>query len=97
MMPLGRAVVLTLLFTSLVPGRGAARPHVLFTLADDIGWNNVGWHAKDNAAGQGGEVVTPTLDELVKEGIELDRYMLLSLFQWTPTASLTKHGLRSIP
>eukprot|EP00038_Savillea_parva_P012898 m.207655 g.207655 ORF g.207655 m.207655 type:complete len:663 (+) comp23877_c0_seq1:26-2014(+) len=49
------------------------RPHVLFTLLDDVGWNNVGWHARDNAAGQGGEVVTPRLDALVAQGIELDR------------------------
>ena len=49
----------------------ALRPHVLLVLADDTGWNNLGWHARTNAAGA--EVSTPVLDSLVAEGIELDR------------------------
>ena len=53
-------------------GKAAAlRPHVLLVLADDTGWNNVGWHARHNAAGA--EVSTPALNGLVREGIELER------------------------
>ena len=49
----------------------AAPPHIFFALADDTGWNNVGWHARANAAGA--EVSTPNLDALATAGIELTR------------------------
>ena len=35
-------------------------------MADDTGWNNVGWHND--------QMKTPNADALVKEGIELDRH-----------------------
>ena len=34
--------------------------------AADLGWNNVGWHNK--------EMLTPVADQLVADGIELDRH-----------------------
>eukprot|EP00933_Yihiella_yeosuensis_P078551 TRINITY_DN900_c0_g1_i1.p1 TRINITY_DN900_c0_g1~~TRINITY_DN900_c0_g1_i1.p1 ORF type:complete len:564 (-),score=95.99 TRINITY_DN900_c0_g1_i1:369-2060(-) len=45
------------------------KPHVVLFLVDDWGWNNVGYHRPNNS-----EVVTPNIDALVKEGIELDRH-----------------------
>jgi len=45
-------------------------PNIILVIADDLGWNNVGWHG--NA-----EVQTPTLDTLLVEGIEIDRMYLL--------------------
>eukprot|EP01060_Flectonema_neradi_P024945 TRINITY_DN33809_c0_g1_i1.p1 TRINITY_DN33809_c0_g1~~TRINITY_DN33809_c0_g1_i1.p1 ORF type:complete len:542 (+),score=108.86 TRINITY_DN33809_c0_g1_i1:79-1626(+) len=45
----------------------SAKPHVLMVLADDFGWANVGYHNSDD------EVVTPVINQLVKEGVELDR------------------------
>ena len=46
---------------------GAVTPKaLLLVIADDLGWNNVGWHGNT-------EVQTPTLDRLVRAGIELDR------------------------
>eukprot|EP01043_Picozoa_sp_COSAG02_P046064 COSAG02_NODE_4276_length_5559_cov_9.468132_5_plen_141_part_00 len=39
---------------------------LLLVIADDLGWNNVGWHGNT-------EVQTPILDRLVEAGIELDR------------------------
>eukprot|EP01051_Picozoa_sp_SAG22_P001277 SAG22_NODE_48_length_24654_cov_4.406394_25_plen_566_part_00 len=52
-------------------GSAKPRPHILFALADDTGWNSVGWHARSNAARL--EVSTPNLDALVRSGIELTR------------------------
>ena len=49
----------------------ASQPDVLLLLADDLGWANVGWHRP--ADGSWKEVVTPAMDALVKEGIELNR------------------------
>ena len=44
----------------------APRPNLLFFMADDLGWHNVGWH---NA-----EMKTPHADALVAEGLELERH-----------------------
>lgn len=56
----------------------APKPHVLFLLADDLGWANIGFHrttAKTEDEKQGQlEVQTPTINQLVKEGIQLDRH-----------------------
>ena len=41
-------------------------PHILFMLADDLGYANVGWHNKD--------VLTPRLDGLVANGLQLERH-----------------------
>ncbi len=42
----------------------ADRPHIILMNADDLGWNDVGWHND--------EVRTPVLDKLVAEGVEID-------------------------
>ena len=44
----------------------ADKPHLVFFMADDTGWNNVGWHNAD--------MLTPHADALVAEGVELDRH-----------------------
>jgi hypothetical protein len=46
-----------------------SRPHIIFLLADNVGWNNVGYHrSKDNT-----ELNTPHINSLVLSGLELDR------------------------
>eukprot|EP01083_Nonionella_stella_P019559 54319_1 len=45
-----------------------ATPNILFILADDLGWANVGYH------NQNGEVKTPNIDYLVANGLELNRH-----------------------
>eukprot|EP00485_Elphidium_margaritaceum_P024721 CAMPEP_0202712544 /NCGR_PEP_ID=MMETSP1385-20130828/42623_1 /ASSEMBLY_ACC=CAM_ASM_000861 /TAXON_ID=933848 /ORGANISM="Elphidium margaritaceum" /LENGTH=95 /DNA_ID=CAMNT_0049372615 /DNA_START=44 /DNA_END=328 /DNA_ORIENTATION=+ len=45
------------------------KPNVIFVLADDLGWGNVGYHNHENP-----EVVTPNIDYLVKHGLELNRH-----------------------
>jgi arylsulfatase B len=42
-----------------------SKPNVLIFLADDLGWNDVGYH--------GSEVRTPNIDRLASEGIKLER------------------------
>ena len=46
----------------------ANKPHIIMHLVDDWGWANAGWHSVGNP-----EVYTPNMDQLVQDGIELDR------------------------
>ncbi|XP_060561486.1 arylsulfatase B-like [Ruditapes philippinarum] len=39
-------------------------PHIIFIVADDLGWNDVGWHNP--------EMHTPNLDNLARQGVILD-------------------------
>ena len=48
----------------------AKKPHIVFLLVDDWGWANVGYHRNPPTP----EVATKAVDQLVKEGLELDQY-----------------------
>lgn len=50
------------------PGAGglSSQPHIIFILADDQGFRDVGYH--------GSEIRTPTLDKLAAEGVKLENY-----------------------
>ena len=51
-------------------GTAAAAPtHIVAILADDFGWADAGWHGLDGPH----QSVTPRMDALVKDGIELQR------------------------
>ena len=60
-----RAVRLTL-WAALVAADASDAPHIILSVADDLGWHNVGWHNP--------EFRTPTLDALRSEGVELTRH-----------------------
>lgn len=57
------------------------RPNVLFVVADDLGWGDVGWH--------GGFATTPHMDRLVAAGVELDRHYVQPVCTPTRAALLT--------
>lgn len=58
---------------------GTARPNLVFLLADDLGWKDVGY--------QGGAVRTPNIDKLCGEGVRFDRMYAF------PLCSPTRSGL----
>lgn len=58
-----------------------ARPNILFIVADDLGWGDVGWHD--------GFAKTPNLDRLVREGVELDQHYVQPVCTPTRTALLS--------
>jgi len=67
-----------MVFSFLVLCTHAKKPHVIFFLADDMGWANIGYHRRgavteDEKQGQL-EVQTPHIDKLADEGIILDRH-----------------------
>lgn len=45
-------------------------PNIFLVLVDDFGWNDAGWHRTEAVD----EIQTPTMDALVREGLELDRH-----------------------
>src|SRR4051794_4229903 len=55
------------------------RPNVVLIVADDLGWNAIGYH--------GGFVQTPNLDRIAHRGVELDRFYV------SPMCSPTRCGL----
>ena len=61
---------------AVAPGR---RPNVVLIVADDLGWNGVGYH--------GGFVRTPNIDRIARSGVELDRFYV------SPMCSPTREGL----
>lgn len=58
------------------------RPNILFIVADDLGWSDVGWHD--------GFGLTPNLNTLVDEGIELDQHYVQPVC--TPTRAALMSG-----
>lgn len=44
------------------------KPHIVFSVIDDLGWNDVGW--QDGF----GQIQTPKLEALLNESIKLDQY-----------------------
>ncbi len=54
------------LLTSSVTSGAPQRPHILFIVGDDMGWNDVGYHGSD--------IPTPNLDKLALGGIRLENY-----------------------
>lgn len=57
------------------------KPNVLFVVADDLGWKDVGWH--------GGRNKTPHMDRLVCTGLELDQHYVQPVCTPTRTALLS--------
>ncbi|MCR9095187.1 MAG: arylsulfatase [bacterium] len=71
--------VVVLATTVFAEEEGAKRPNIVVILADDLGWNDVGYH--------GSEIRTPNLDRLAREGVELDRFYV------QPSCSPTRSSL----
>lgn len=59
----------------------AAQPNVVIFVADDLGWNDVGYHNS--------EMRTPHLDALAKTGVELDRHYVMPMCTPTRVALMT--------
>ncbi|KAK3094132.1 hypothetical protein FSP39_024506 [Pinctada imbricata] len=72
-------VLLLFCFTAL---SSAAKPNIIFILADDYGFNDIGYH--------GSEIKTPNLDKLAQTGVRLENYYVQPIC--TPTRSQLMSG-----
>ena len=58
-----------------------AKPNILLIVADDMGWADVGYHNS--------EIKTPHIDQLAKDGVELDQFYVAPMCTPTRAALLT--------
>ena len=62
--------------------QGHRQPHIVFIVADDYGFNDIGYH--------GSEIKTPNLDKLAGEGVRLENYYIQPIC--TPSRSQLLSG-----
>ena len=51
---------------SITPAVAQTKPNIVFILADDLGWKDVGYHGSD--------IKTPNIDELAQTGARLEQF-----------------------
>jgi arylsulfatase A-like enzyme len=76
-----------------MPGWTAQKPHILYILADDLGWQDVGFH--------GGKIQTPNLDKLAAGGAVLNAFYVQPFSSQTRAALMTgrypmRYGLQTL-
>jgi len=80
------------LFGAATSGYAAEKPNVVYILADDLGWKDVGFHGSD--------IRTPNLDELAETGVELQQFYAQPMCTQTRAALMTgrypfRYGLQT--
>ena len=69
------------LLTTSAFAQSTNRPNIVVILADDLGWNDVGYH--------GGPEQTPNIDRLAGSGLRLESFYTYPLCSPTRSALLT--------
>src|SRR5215510_2503422 len=70
-----------------------ARPHIIYIVADDLGWKDVGFHGSD--------IRTPNIDKLAEGGARLEQFYVQPMCTPTRAALLTgrypcRYGLQTL-
>ena len=71
-----------LLLFLVIPCTASSQPNIVFIIADDYGWNDIGYH--------GSEIHTPNLDKLAGNGVKLENYYVQPIC--TPSRSQLMSG-----
>jgi arylsulfatase A-like enzyme len=69
------------------------RPHIVYIVADDLGWKDVGYHGSD--------IRTPNIDKLAQEGARLEQFYVQPMCTPTRAALMTgrypcRYGLQTL-
>jgi arylsulfatase A-like enzyme len=85
------SILLMCLFAVQVVGADAPKPNIVFFLADDLGYADVGFH--------GSEIKTPNIDKLAAAGVKLESFYVQPVCSPTRAALMTgrypmRHGLQ---
>jgi arylsulfatase A-like enzyme len=86
------ALTLALAASAAAAQTDAPRPNILYIVADDLGWADVGFHGSD--------IRTPSLDTLAAEGAQLAEFYVQPMCTQTRAALMTgryplRYGLQS--
>jgi arylsulfatase A-like enzyme len=97
-MSISRIFSFAILFSCLtaIPAmaqQAAPQPNIVYILADDLGWGDVGFHGSD--------IKTPTLDQLAKTGAQLEQFYAQPMCTPTRAALMTgryplRYGLQTL-
>ena len=74
-------ILVALLLVPCALARAAAPPNIVFILADDLGYNDVGYH--------GSEIRTPNIDRLAAAGARLEQFYVQQVCTPTRAALMT--------
>lgn len=71
----------------------APKPHIVFIVADDLGWKDVGFHGSD--------IKTPNIDRLARDGARLEQFYTQPMCTPTRAALMTgrypfRYGLQTL-
>jgi len=73
--------------------QAAAQPNIIYIVADDLGWKDVGFHGSD--------IMTPNIDKLAREGARLEQFYVQPMCTPTRAALMTgrypcRYGLQTL-
>jgi len=71
-----------LLVLAALAETSSKQPHIIFVVADDLGWTDVGVHSS--------EIKTPNIDRLMETGVNLDQYYVQ--YQCSPSRAAFLSG-----
>src|SRR5262245_3131237 len=79
--------------TSAVAQSASPRPHIVYIVADDLGWKDVGYHGSD--------IKTPNIDKLAQDGARLEQFYVQPMCTPTRAALMTgrypcRYGLQTL-
>jgi arylsulfatase B len=90
----GLVPVCVALIAAAAPASAANQPNILYIVADDLGWKDVGFHGAT-------DIKTPTLDKLAAEGTQMKQFYVQPMCTPTRAALMTgrypmRYGLQTL-